>query len=277
MPQPATPRPSKLRKPRLFRLFRWLGVICLMAAATAVQAATAVAVAEVISAQTLETKAPDKGPFAVVVGGKTMLLPRPEGYVGLQEMPAEFRAIIEDSIPPQMRLLQTMVHVDALTLNPPEYAEDIAIDTYVPRSLENDAYSDAEWASMRSNIAAGLRRQNIAPYVEKSADLLNDALQTHVGAEIRYEAGKPGEHVVYREDARSVRMYLVLPSRQTIAGEVYEVEMVRVMSISLMRGRMVYLGASLEFPAGKADIAAVVERMDAYIEDTHRLNPAQDD
>lgn len=258
-------------------LSRALGIFALMFAATTAQAASAVAVAEVVSAQTLERKAPDKGPFAVEVGGKTMLLPRPEGYVGLQEMPAEFRAIIEDSVPPQMRLLQAMVHVDALTLDPSEYADGIAIDTYALRSLENDAFSDAAWASMRSNIAAGLRRQNIAPHVEKGADLLNDALQTHIGAEIRYEAGKPGEQVVYREDARSVRMYLVLPSRQTIAGEVYEVEMVRVISISLMRGRLVYLGGSMEFPAGQADIARVVERMDAYVEDAHRLNPAQDD
>lgn len=254
-----------------------LGALCLTLAAATVQATPAVVVADIVTAQVSEAKAPDKGPFAVEVGTRTVLLPRLEGYVGMYEMPTQYRALIEQATPPKMRLLQASMHADDLGMQPSEFTDRLAFDAYALRSMEDDHVSDAEWASTRQQIAAGLRRADIAPHVSGNAERLNDALQAHVGDEIRYEVGRPGEQVVYRVDARSVRMHLVLPSRQTIAGEVYEVEMVRVVSINLIRGRIVYLAGSLEFPAGKVDIARAVRGADAYIDAVHRLNPAQDD
>lgn len=268
------PRMLRSRKPRLCLR---LGALCLIFAAATAQATPAVVVADIVTTQVPEAKAPDTGPFAVEVGTRTVLLPRLDGYVGMYEMPTQFRTLIEQATPPTMRLLQASMHVDDLNMQPSEYSDRLAFDAYALRSMEDEHVSDAEWASTRQQVAAGLRRADAAPHVSRNAERLNDAFQTYTGGEIRYEAGKPGEQVVYRVDARSVRMHLVLPSRQTIAGEVYDVEMVRVVSINLVRGRIVYLGGSLEFPAGKVDIAHVVRATDAYIDAVHRLNPAQDD
>lgn len=259
------------------RLYLRLGALCLMLAVATAQATPAVVVADIVTVQVPEAKAPGKGPFAVEIGARTVLLPRLEGYVGMYEMPTQYRALIEQATPPKMRLLQASMHVDDLDLQPSEFSDRLAFDAYALRSMEDEHVSDTEWASTREQIAAGLRRADIAPHVNSNAERLNDALQAHVGDGIRYEVGKPGEQVVYRVDARSVRMHVVLPSRQSIAGEVYDVEMVRVISISLIRGRIVYLAGLLEFPAGQADIARVVRGTDAYIEAVHRLNPAQDD
>jgi hypothetical protein len=71
-------------------------------------------------------------------------------------------------------------------------------------------------------------------------------------------------------------MYLVLPTRQSVLEEVHEIDMVRVVVLTHVRNRVLCVVGSLEFPKGKADIALVVDQVDAYLEEIHRLNPAEE-
>lgn len=161
-----------------------------------------------------------------------------------------------------------------------QFSQTAWFELYANRDIENLPLSAAEWAIVKKEAGRELRRADVASRIwsnsERSAERLNKAMQEEYGDVASVEIGKPGEQVVYREDARSLRMYVVLPTRQNVLEEVYEIDMVRVVALTHVRNRMLCVVGTLEFPKGKADIPLVVRQLDAYLEEIHRLNPAEE-
>jgi hypothetical protein len=210
----------------------------------------------------------------VRVGGREMIVPLSRGYLPMADLDPQIRGLIEDAVPSGMLLLDAMVHVETLNLQASEYGRHVSLELYTKQGLESVDLDANSWAQAKPMIAGALRRIDLGEKLEQRDDRLNEAFSARFGDEVRFEQGKPGEQVVYKEDARSIRMYLVLPMQQTLAGETYQVEEVRLVALTRTRSRMIGIGASLEFAAGKVDIAEAVKQFDAFVDACLELNPA---
>ena len=210
----------------------------------------------------------------VRVGDKTLIVPLPEGYVAMEDLDPQVRGLFEDAKPADMLLLDMLLHAEDLNLEPSEYGRHVSLEFYTKKGFENVEIDAKSWAQARPLIAGKLRRTDLSPTLADRDDRINDAFAARFGDGVRFEQGKPGEQVVYREDERTIRMYLILPMQQTLNGETYQVEEVRLVALTRMRSRMVGVGASLEFPAGKVDIGEAVKQLDAFVDALLKLNPA---
>lgn len=214
------------------------------------------------------------------LGGRTIEAPLPDGYIVLDDAPDHYRDVMQRVTPPRMRMLEAVLFAEDLDLDMDQFSQTAWFELYANRDIENLPLSAAEWAIVKKEAGRELRRADVASRIwsnsERSAERLNKAMQEEYGDVASVEIGKPGEQVVYREDARSLRMYVVLPTRQNVLEEVYEIDMVRVVALTHVRNRMLCVVGTLEFPKGKADIPLVVRQLDAYLEEIHRLNPAEE-
>jgi hypothetical protein len=214
------------------------------------------------------------------LGGRTIEAPLPDGYIVLGDAPDQYRDVMQRVIPPRMRMLEVILFAEDLELEMDEFSQSASFELYANRDIENLPLSAVEWAMVKKEAGRELRRADLSSRIrsstERNAERLNEAMQEEFGDIASVEIGKPGEQVVYKEDERSLRMYLVLPTRQSVLEEVYEIDMVRVVALTHVRNRMLCVVGSLEFPKGKADIALVVRQLDAYVEEIHRLNPAEE-
>lgn len=214
------------------------------------------------------------------LGGRTIEAPLPDGYIVLDDAPDHYRDVMQRVTPPRMRMLEAVLFAEDLELDMDQFSQTASFELYANRDIENLPLSAAEWAIVKKEAGRELRRADVASRIwsnsERSAERLNKAMQEEYGDVASVEIGKPGEQVVYREDARSLRMYVVLPTRQNVLEEVYEIDMVRVVALTHVRNRMLCVVGTLEFPKGKADIPLVVRQLDAYLEEIHRLNPAEE-
>jgi hypothetical protein len=226
------------------------------------------------------TEAPAARVLRLPLGGKTIEAPLPDGYIVLDDAPDHYRDVMQRVIPPRMRMLEVILFAEDLDLDMDEFSRSASFELYTNRDIENLPLSAAEWAMVKTEAGRELRRADIASRIqrnsERNAEQLNAAMQDEFGDVASVEIGKPGEQVVYKEDARSLRMYLVVPTRQSVLEEVYEIDMVRVVALTHVRNRMLCVVGSLEFPKGKVDIPLVVRQLDAYVDEIHRLNPAEE-
>lgn len=234
------------------------------------ESSTAIGAAEVPAARLLR----------LPLGGRTIEAPLPDGYIVLDDAPDHYRDVMQRVTPPRMRMLEAVLFAEDLDLDMDQFSQTAWFELYANRDIENLPLSAAEWAIVKKEAGRELRRADVASRIwsnsERSAERLNKAMQEEYGDVASVEIGKPGEQVVYREDARSLRMYVVLPTRQNVLEEVYEIDMVRVVALTHVRNRMLCVVGTLEFPKGKADIPLVVRQLDAYLEEIHRLNPAEE-
>lgn len=226
------------------------------------------------------TEAPTARLLGLSLGGKIIQAPLPDGYIVLDDAPDPYRDLMQRVIPPRMRMLEVILFAEDLDLEMDEFSRSASFELYANRDIENLPLSASEWAIVKKEAGRELRRADVANRIrsstERNAERLNEAMQEEYGDIASVEIGKPGEQVVYAEDERSLRMYLVLPTRQSVLEEVHEIDMVRVVALTHVRNRVLCLVGSLEFPKGKADIALVVRQLDAYLEEIHRLNPAEE-
>jgi hypothetical protein len=226
------------------------------------------------------TEAPAARLLRLPLGGKTIEAPLPDGYIVLDDAPDYYRDLMQRVIPPRMRMLEVILFAEDLDLEMEEFSRSASFELYANRDIENLPLSAAEWAIVKKEAGRELRRADVASRIrsssERSAERLNKAMQEEYGDVASLEIGKPGEQVVYREDERSLRMYLVLPTRQSVLEEVHEIDMVRVVALTHVRNRMLCVVGSLEFPKGKADVPLVLRQLDAYLDEIHRLNPAEE-
>lgn len=209
----------------------------------------------------------------VRVGDKSLIVPMPQGYVAMEDLDPQVRGLLEDAKPADMLLLDVLLHAEDLNLQPSEYGRHVSLEIYTRQGMENVELDANAWAQAKPVIAGTLRRIDLSSKLADRDDRINDAFAARFGDGLRFEQGKPGEQVVYRQDARTIRMYLVLPMQQTLDGETYRVEEVRLVALTRMRSRMVGVGASLEFPAGKVDIGEAVKQLDAFVDALLELNP----
>ncbi len=226
------------------------------------------------------TEAPAARLLRLPLGGKTIEAPLPDGYIVLDDAPDHYRDLMQRVIPPRMRMLETILFAEDLDLEMDEFSSTASFELYTNRDIEHLPLSAAEWAIVKKEAGRELRRADvvsrIASSTRRNAEKLNEAMQEEFGDVASVEIDKPGEQVVYREDARSLRMYVVLPTRQNVLEDVYEIDMVRVVALTHVRNRMLCVVGSLEFPKGKSDIGLVVRQLDAYLDEIHRLNPAEE-
>jgi hypothetical protein len=209
----------------------------------------------------------------VRVGDKSLIVPLPEGYVAMEDLDPQVRGLFEDTKPAGMLLLDVLLHAEDLNLEPSEYGRHVSLEFYTKQGMENVELDAKSWAQAKPVIAGTLRRIDLSSKLADRDDRINGAFAARFGDGVRFEQGKPGEQVVYRQDERTIRMYLVLPMQQTLDGETYQVEEVRLVALTRMRSRMVGVGASLEFPAGKVDIGEAVKQLDAFVDALLELNP----
>lgn len=210
----------------------------------------------------------------VRVGDKSLIVPLPEGYVAMEDLDPQVRGLFEDTKPADMLLLDVLLHAEDLNLEPSEYGRHVSLELYTKKGMENVELDANAWAQAKPVIAGTLRRIDLSSKLADRDDRINDAFAARFGDGVRFEQGKPGEQVVYRQDERTIRMYVVLPMQQMLDGETYQVEEVRLVALTRMRSRMIGVGASLEFPAGKVDIGEAVKQLDAFVDALLKLNPA---
>lgn len=242
------------------------------------------AVPQVVRAESATASGAMEAPAArllrLPLGGKTIEAPLPDGYIVIDDAPDHYRDMMQRVIPPRMRMLEAILFAEDVDLEMDDFSRSAWFELYTNRDIENLPLSAAEWAIVKKEAGRELRRTDVVGRIssnsERSAERLNKAMQEEYGGVASVEIGKPGEQVVYREDARSLRMYVVLPTRQNVLEDVHEIDMVRVVALTHVRNRMLCVVGTLEFPKGKADIPLVVRQLDAYLEEIHRLNPAEE-
>jgi len=239
--------------------------------------APTVAIAE--AQRSIEREAPSERLLSVPMGTGTLRMPLPDGYVVLADLPPEMRSLFENAVPPNMRLLEFVLPGEVLEYELDEYGQEASFEVYVARDGESRRMSAEEWAETKRATAVQLRRIDIAEVVKQTSaanqERIDAAIRKEFGDDMKFELGQPGESVVYKEDARSVRMYLMVPAQQTVLDQVVDVDMIRVVALTHVHGQMLCVVGSLEFPKGKADAEMVVRQLDAYLDRIHALNPAE--
>jgi hypothetical protein len=209
------------------------------------------------------------------VGGAAVRIEMPEGYVRVGKRSPELLEAFGRMIPPNNVLLEALLADDdygrtVIGLPPNEVYYQIQVQ----RSLREAPVSAADWAQVRPTLLrelGGLRTERL---MNEASAHIREELETNTGQDARVRMGdaqtKP---MVYGDDPRSVRFWMVVPVELQVGGEVRKRRIVTAAATTVVSKRLIFLSAFRSLPEdGDVDTDAIRASLDAFVERVYRLN-----
>jgi hypothetical protein len=213
------------------------------------------------------------------VGGATVRIEVPEGYVRLGKRSPEVLEAFGRMIPPNNVLIDALLADDdygrtVIGLPPGE----VYYQVQVLRALREAPIAEADWSQIRPTLIRDLGGLQTERLMKEASAHIRQELETNSGQDARVRMGdaqtKP---VAYGDDPRSVRFWMVVPVELQVGGEVRKRRIVTAAATTLVSKRLVFLYAFRSLPEdGEADTAAIRARLDAFVERVYRLNASDE-
>lgn len=208
------------------------------------------------------------------IGDVELTVPVHTGYLTLDQLSAKQREVFAKVVPPNGLLLDYQQHAEDEALDIQSFGNWPAYELYTLRPTADQTMSAGDWRSFKRGLVSTMARIDMHELLQRRERQINGTLDGYVGDAMRIEIGEPGRPQLYRDSERDLRFMLTLPNRQNILGTARDVEEVRVVAVMRVRGRLLFIAAAREFPAGKSRTDDVIAALDAYAERVLALNPA---
>lgn len=212
---------------------------------------------------------------AIDVGGATVRVEMPEGYVRVGKRSPETLEAFGRMIPPDNVLVEAL-------LAEPDYGRtmiglppgEVYYQVQVLRTLRETPVSAADWAQIRPTLLRELGGLQTERLMEEASAHIREELETNSGQDTRVRMGdaqtKP---VAYGDDPRSVRFWMVLPVELQVGDEIRKRRIVTAAATTVLSQRLVFLYAFRSLPEdGDVDTAAIRASLDAFVERAYRLD-----
>lgn len=209
------------------------------------------------------------------VGGATVRVEMPEGYVRLGKRSPEMLEAFGRMIPPDNVLIEALLaeadYGRAMIGLPPG---EVYYQVQVLRALRETPVSAADWSQVRPTLLRELGGLQTERLMNEASAHIREELETNTGQDARVRMGdaqtKP---VAYGDDPRSVRFWMVLPVELQVGDEVRKRKIVAAAATTVVSKRLVFLYAFRSLPENEvADTAAIRATLDAFVERVHRLD-----
>ena len=215
------------------------------------------------------------------IGGATVRLDVPEGYVRVSQRSPEFMAFQQDMLPQTNRLVEAlMTEADLANLQVGRPGASLAYQVQAMRAMESEAVDASQWSMLRRATMqqiGGVDMDQVVGIVERQA---NRTLGAATGGEADIRFGDPAQPVLYAtDDADAVHFSMVLPVELAVAGETTQGRIATACVMTVVAERLVLLYAFQEIKQGEdeAQVRARVQvAVDALAEATRQANALQD-
>lgn len=213
------------------------------------------------------------------VGGATLRIEMPADYVRLGKRSPELLEAFGRMIPPNNVLIEALLADEdygrtVMGLPPSE----VYYQVQVLRALREAPISDADWVQVRPTLIRDLGGLRTERLMDDASAHIREELESNTGRDTRVRMGdaqtKP---VVYGDDPRSVRFWMVVPVELQVGDEVRKRRIVTAAATTVVSKRLVFLYAFRSLPEDAvADTAAIRASLDAFVERVHRLDAQGD-
>jgi hypothetical protein len=209
------------------------------------------------------------------VGGATLRIEMPEGYVRLGKRSPEMLEAFGRMIPPNNVLVEALLAEPDYTRTviglPPN---EVYYQVQMLRELREAPVSAADWTQIRPTLLRELGGLQTERLMEEASAHIRGELETNSGQGARVRMGdaqtKP---VVYGDDPRSVRFWMVLPVELQVGDEIRKRRIVTAAATTVLSQRLVFLYAFRSLPENEAaDTGAIRASLDAFVERAYRLD-----
>lgn len=212
---------------------------------------------------------------AIDVGGATVRIEMPAGYVRVGKRSPETLEAFGRMIPPDNVLVEAL-------LAEPDYGRtmiglppnEVYYQVQVLRALRETPVSVTDWAQIRPTLLRELGGLQTERLMKEASAHIREELETNSGQDARVRMGdaqtKP---VAYGDDPRSVRFWMVLPVELQVGDEIRKRRIVTAAATTVLSQRLVFLYAFRSLPEdGDVDTAAIRASLDAFVERAYRLD-----
>jgi len=208
----------------------------------------------------------------IEVGGKSLSLEVPAGYIRSSVVQPKLFEIASASAPPTNRLVESfMAESDAKRVVAGIPAEQPAYQAQALRDAEALDFSDADWNALRPDIARTFGGLDIKKLADAISDGSSQRMSTAAGAPIDMHFGEVGKPDLYHDESDSIRYVMLVPVKVAVAGNERQLEMELAGAILPLAGKVVFLYAVCPHVDGEGS-GKVRAALDHFVERAIALN-----
>lgn len=146
--------------------------------------------------------------FTRDVGGRTVSMPTPPGYVRVSEADPYVFQLMDTTTPHSKRLIEALVtQADLSRMRVGEIAKDHMFLVYEDLKWAGREPTRQEWRAEREKFLRMARNVDVSKAVGTMEEMLNESADAKLETPIRFDIGAIGQPVMYRADERSVRFF----------------------------------------------------------------------
>lgn len=212
----------------------------------------------------------------VDVGGATVRIEVPEGYVSVAARSPELLEAMGKTIPNINLLLETLLakrDYTRVVIGLP--AGEMYYQVQVSQTMAEIPVSPREWTEYRPTLIRELGGLRTDRLMAEASEHLTKAVEENTGEDARVRiGGAQTKPIVYGDDPRSVRFWMVMPLEVKVGDEVRRRRIVTAAATTQVSGRLIFLYAFRTIGEDEqADPAEVRAALEAFVARVYALNP----
>lgn len=176
-------------------------------------------------------------------GDVAVRIPLPPDYRSVRDNAPRIGAVLEASLPTQMRFLDAYYSRSDLTAailgtHPPE---EILMVVATLRDAEALVLDDAVWVEAKPAMARGVAGSDLAEMMESLREGANERLSSTTGTQVDMSLRAVGKPLVYDTDGDAIRFQVRIKVNGQVGGRTSVRDMVMAAAIARVRGKLIYL------------------------------------
>jgi hypothetical protein len=210
---------------------------------------------------------------SLTVGGKSIKVAVPDGYVRSSETVPMLYDITAAAIPTGNRLVEFFIaNADAkqILLGTTKGLKQTNFQVQAMRQIEAIDLSPQDWTQFRPDLVRGLGGADADTLIKADHEKSNERISETAGTAVEVKYGKIGKPSLYGDDQESVRFTMLVPiSVKTASGEVQTV-VACAGAIVVVSSRLIYIFAYGD-PEAEGGMPAVRAALDQFVEQTRAI------
>ena len=194
------------------------------------------------------------------IGGATVRMEVPEGYVRVSERSPELLAFQQGMLPATNRLVESlMTGEDLARVLSGKDNKDIGYQLQAMRQLERIDITATEWPAMRNATMEQIGGLDFSKLMDSVEGQANRTLDSASGGQAEIRLGDPSRPMLYdTDDADAVHFSMVMPVELEVGGEKSQGRIAAACVMTVLSKRVVLLYAFIDATDGddKARAAA---------------------
>jgi hypothetical protein len=176
-------------------------------------------------------------------GDVAVRIPLPPDYRSVRDNAPRIGAVLEASLPTQMRFLDAYYSRSDLTAailgtHPPK---EILMVVATLRDAEALVLDDAVWVEAKPAMARGVAGSDLDEMMESMREGANERLSSTTGTQVDMSLRAVGKPLVYDTDGDAIRFQVRIKVNGQVGGRTSVRDMVMAAAIARVRGKLIYL------------------------------------